>query len=114
MELSTFRECVEIEKERQVAQGRTEQNDDPTWHLILSEEVGEIADAILTEKFAPEVLADYKLELFEELVQCVAVIESWIGQRDFDPNVVEIMRQQVRKEIDQMEPPPETIENYIG
>ena len=58
MELSTFRECVEIEKERQVAQGRTEQNDDPTWHLILSLA---IADAILTEKFAPEVLADYKL-----------------------------------------------------
>ena len=41
------------------------------WYLILSEEVGEVAQAILTH---PD-CEDY---MIEELAQCVAVIQAWI------------------------------------
>lgn len=73
MEIDDFRECVKRERARQIEQGRSRTNYDEVWHLILSEEVGEVAEAIL------EAHQDgYPFSLIEELAQCAAVIETWV------------------------------------
>ena len=80
MDICEFRDCVQREKKRQVKSGKVHKHDDPRWYLILSEEVGEVADAILRNEFLE---GDYRLNILDELVQCAAVIEAWVEQRDF-------------------------------
>ena len=69
-----FRWLVDLEKERQLAKWGKQTHHDLEWFGILSEEIGEVAKALnehyLNDKPAGQILT--------ELVQCAAVIESWI------------------------------------
>lgn len=58
------------ERARQDAKWGEQNHDDPTWYLILQEEGGEVAKAIL-ERQQMEYLK-------EELVQMGAVIVAWL------------------------------------
>lgn len=62
-------EHVAAERARQDAKWGVQRHDPARWHLILSEEVGEVAEAIL--KGGP-------VEAFEELVQVAAVAVAWL------------------------------------
>ena len=67
--LDIFREEVAKERERQLAKWGVQFHTPEKWFLILSEEVGEVAKAILEGKGEDSIA---------ELVQVVAVIETWI------------------------------------
>ena len=69
-----FRDLVDAEKKRQVELWGVQDHSFAVWFIILSEEVGEVAKAIFEGK-RPEILT--------ELVQVVAVIESWVESCDW-------------------------------
>jgi NTP pyrophosphatase (non-canonical NTP hydrolase) len=51
------------------------------WLTILTEEVGEVAEAILDYRFKPS--PETRAHLLEELVQVTAVGVSWLEQGDW-------------------------------
>lgn len=69
-----FHDLVRIEREYQLKQWGDQKHSDEKWLAILTEEVGEIAKAILEEN---------DVELLKELCQVGAVLESWVTSRDF-------------------------------
>lgn len=69
MDLVQFRQAVVAEKFRQLNQWGAQVHDDDRWFAIMAEEVGEVAKAVVQGK--PD-------EMIEELVQVVAVAETWI------------------------------------
>lgn len=64
-----FRNKVIVERTRQREKWGKQEHSAPIWHAILSEEIGEVAKALLETDFDA---------LETELVQCAAVIEAWI------------------------------------
>lgn len=71
MKLSRIFETYDMEMARQdTLHGANRIMSNDRWHLILSEETGEVARAILEE--------EGKAHLIEELIQCGAVITQWI------------------------------------
>ena len=58
------REC-----DRQIEKWGVQSHSNPIWHLILDEEKGEVSKAIL--EYKPD-------EINGELIQCAAVIVSWL------------------------------------
>ena len=67
--IDIFRKAVREERQRQLDKWGQQFHDAPIWFTILSEEVGEVAKAILEND------SD---ECMNELVQIVAVIETWV------------------------------------
>lgn len=67
--IEKFREYVERERRAQLSKWGIQRHSDQKWYLIGSEEWGEVAKAILENE--PD-------EMICELVQMVAVIETWI------------------------------------
>ena len=61
---------VEAEVERQGAIWGRQDHPDAVWHLILSEEVGEAAKAVLEA-----------CDVETEVIQCAAVAVSWLESR---------------------------------
>ena len=68
--IKDFRNKVTEERARQTHIWGEQKHDNSMWYLILSEEIGEVAKAILEGKNG---------ELESELVQVVAVIETWMA-----------------------------------
>lgn len=62
-------DLIKAECERQEKKWGKQYHPDAVWHLILSEEVGEVAKAILE---------DNQDEIRAELIQCAAVVVSWL------------------------------------
>lgn len=75
--IDVFRTAVSKERERQLDKWGQQSHDAPIWFAILSEEVGEVAKAILENN------AD---ECMDELVQIVAVIETWVESLEQEPS----------------------------
>lgn len=69
-----FHDLVRIEREYQLKQWGDQKHSDEKWLAILTEEVGEVAKAILEED---------DVELLKEMCQVGAVLESWVTSRDF-------------------------------
>ena len=67
--IDIFRNAVSEERQRQLEKWGEQFHDDLKWLAILLEEVGEVAKAILENDGEQSI---------EELVQVVAVIETWI------------------------------------
>ena len=69
-------EAINRECERQIEIWGEQHHNNLVWLLILLEEVGEVCESII--KFDPA-------QTNTELIQCVAVIASWLGDdsRDF-------------------------------
>ena len=67
--LDTFKEQVRLEKERQIEKWGVQNHTDDRWGHIMHEEAGEVSEAIIEGD---------GLAMMDELVQVVAVIESWI------------------------------------
>lgn len=63
---------VKAEMEAQVDKWGEQHHPDGFWHLILAEEVGEVAQAILQRK---------RGDIEREIVQCAAVCLSWLRDR---------------------------------
>ena len=68
-----FKHNVKAEKRSQDEQWGIQNHENWKWFIILVEEIGEVAKAILEGKHD---------QLLLELVQCVAVIEQWIESMD--------------------------------
>lgn len=66
---SMFKANVDVEQQRQVELWGVQNHEDWKWFIILVEEIGEVAKAILEGR---------RNDILNELVQCVAVIHSWI------------------------------------
>lgn len=68
------------ERQRQDEKWGIQNHDSADWHLILVEEVGKAARAILRYTFSdsPAVQAEAKHNLREELVQAAAVAVAWL------------------------------------
>lgn len=63
-------QCVAEERQRQEAKWGKQSHDDPLWALILSEEVGEVSEAILRN--SPQE------DMVMELIQVMAVAAAWL------------------------------------
>ena len=68
--IDVFRNQVELERQRQLEKWGDQRHSHERWCLILTEEVGEVAKAILEGDGNQSIT---------ELVQVVAVIETWIS-----------------------------------
>lgn len=64
--------AVIVEQDRQIAKWGAQDNPDMEWLVILAEEFGEVARAILERDPAG---------LTRELIQVAAVAESWLAYR---------------------------------
>ena len=62
-------DIIKKECERQEKKWGQQCHPDAIWHLILSEEVGEVAEAVLE---------DDQDQIRAELIQCAAVIVTWL------------------------------------
>ena len=71
--IDIFRNQVAAERQRQLEKWGQQFHDNPIWLAILTEEVGEVAKAILEND------GD---QCMDELVQIVAVIETWVESLD--------------------------------
>lgn len=65
---------IRRERDRQDKKFGLQDHDDMTWSAILTEEVGEAAQAALKARFDGDPLDALK----EELIQCAAVCFAWI------------------------------------
>lgn len=71
-------ELIMLERARQDRKWGQQNHDDPTWYMILAEEMGELAKAILPKDYGQDGDAE------EELVEVAAVALAWleaIGRR---------------------------------
>lgn len=71
-----FRDLISVEREYQLKLWGEQKHSDEKWLVILAEEVGEVAKAILEND---------DVELLKEMCQVGAVLESWVTSRDFFP-----------------------------
>ena len=69
-----FHDLISMEREYQLKLWGDQKHSDEKWLAILTEEVGEIAKAILEED---------DVELLKEMCQVAAVLESWVTSRNF-------------------------------
>lgn len=69
-----FRDLISVERDYQLKQWGDQKHSDEKWLAILTEEVGEVAKAILEED---------DVELLKEMCQVGAVLESWVTSRTF-------------------------------
>lgn len=65
---------IRAERERQDYKFGAQDHDDMTWSAILTEEVGEVAQAALEARFNGAEPGAVR----EELIQCAAVCVAWI------------------------------------
>lgn len=73
-------EDVAIERKRQEEKWGTQHHPPETWLTILTEEIGEAAQEVLTQRFGEA--AKGHGDLREELVHAAAVIVAWIEDID--------------------------------
>lgn len=66
------------ERERQNAKWGIQRHDFPTWYVILGEEIGEVAQAIQSEKGWSKVTD--KSNLYEEIIHSAAVLVAMAEQ----------------------------------
>ena len=71
---------VEAERRKQDKKWGTQTHTDPVWLTILSEEVGESAQEILTQEFGASAKGHGNLR--EELIHSAAVLVAWIEDID--------------------------------
>ena len=71
---SVFQDMTDIERQYQVKKWGVQHHTDEKWGMILLEEVGELAKAVL-EKNESNILT--------EMVQVAAVLETWVTSREF-------------------------------
>ena len=76
-----FRDLINVEREYQLKKWGEQKHSDEKWLAILTEEVGEVAKAILEND-------DVELDGLgdptpTEMCQVAAVLESWVTSRDF-------------------------------
>ena len=68
MKREAYLKLVKKERERQEEMHGNRQHWDAEWFILLSEEVGEVAKAIVQDNIP---------QMRTELIQCAALIESW-------------------------------------
>jgi NTP pyrophosphatase (non-canonical NTP hydrolase) len=68
-------ESVVNEMERQLIKWGVQSHDDPIWLTILTEETGEVAEAILDDVFHP---GKTPCRTRDEVIQVAAVALSWL------------------------------------
>ena len=73
---------MQSERSRQDAKWGIQRHKHGTWQLILSEEVGEVAQAALAEMFDKNRTEKQRGELRSELIQVAAVAVAWIEHID--------------------------------
>ncbi len=78
---TTVFEQITAERQRQDDEWVVQDHPAPIWHLILSEEVGEVAQIILHAIFDEE---PYTEELINELTQVAAVCVAWLEKLEED------------------------------
>ena len=69
---------IQKERNRQDRKWGVQRHKSGTWQMILSEEVGEVAQASLAEMFDRNRTEKKRGELRKELVQVAAVAVAWI------------------------------------
>lgn len=69
-----FHDLIRMEREYQIEKWGEQQHSDERWLAILTEEVGEVAKAILEND---------DVELLKEMCQVGAVLETWVTSRVF-------------------------------
>lgn len=69
-----YRDLINIEREHQTEKWGEQKHSDEKWLAILTEEVGEVAKAILEND---------DVELLKEMCQVGAVLEAWVTSKSF-------------------------------
>lgn len=69
-----FQDLISLEREYQIQKWGEQKHSDERWLAILTEEVGEVAKAILEND---------DVELLNEMCQVGAVLEAWVTSREF-------------------------------
>lgn len=72
-----YEESVLSERVRQLQKFGIQRHIDVIWLTILLEEIGEVAQAALDDLFAKG-----QGNLETEIIQCIAVLESWLESRN--------------------------------
>lgn len=70
-----FQDLIQMEREAQIAKWGHQEHSDEKWGMILLEEAGEVAKAVLEKNDAA---------LLQEMVQVAAVLEAWITSRTWE------------------------------
>ena len=73
---------IHKERDRQDRKWGSQRHPYGTWQLILTEEVGEVAQAALAEQFDRNRIEKKRGGLRKELVQVAAVAVAWIEHLD--------------------------------
>lgn len=72
---------IERERVRQDKKWGQQNHHDYIWHLILSEEFGEISQAVCVQKFDGKVSRKDQDNLDKEIIQTAAVLIAWAESR---------------------------------
>lgn len=70
-----FQDLIQMEREAQIAKWGPQEHPDERWGMILLEEAGEVAKAVLEKNDSA---------LLQEMVQVAAVLEAWITSRAWE------------------------------
>ena len=70
-----FQDLIQMERDAQIAKWGHQEHPDEKWGMILLEEAGEVAKAVLEKNDAA---------LLQEMVEVAAVLEAWITSRTWE------------------------------